>query len=318
MPEQDIIDRNKQYTEDLKRLRSQLMSDFASKGIDSPVNVQLADDDSLSLSTLFYIMFTSCGGIHISDGEPRIVKSGEECYKLWDGSLLCLASADEYLLALALGLAEIPSDDCFVLCAPGVISVEDLSMFTSSFDIVYSEHGNDKLFAFGRLGTYCTVSLPDWARYIMAQHALDLMTLDIINERRILCFRDRYSFGMTDELPRSIPGIVNGLLMGEEVDDCILYRPDSMDDIEPWRLKAIQKKFVLSPEGDADMRKIYDICCIWTAVCSQLSIASAITSPELSNSEIVEEKLHTLGEVLGIRSAIDAYMAGVSVEDIIA
>lgn len=311
---EDIQEKNRKYREDLSSLRARLSSDLRTLG-----NVRAAEaleaDDDLGLSTVFYIMFTSCGLVDFSKKEPAIIKNCKATYDIWDREHLCLASAEDILSAVAIGAVDDPRSP--VLCAPGVLSDDDRALFEGAFDVVYSEQAHP-VFGYGTLGRHPVVNVPDWAYHEMASNALDRMAHDLLESRSALCVSDLPHSMFEDEFPTLPHAVLFAMCSGAPLPDKMVYRPASGKNVEEWKKRAV-RKFVISPDVDEDMRRVYDICRLWVETCSRLSVASVTSMRELSNEpELVVKNIGKLGELIGMESMVEAYLSGVPVEDILA
>lgn len=310
----DIQERNRIYRENLDLLREQLRRDFTSFGNAQAAHAMEKDDD-LGLTTIFYIMLTSCGIVDFSKNEPSMIKNCRAAYDIWDKKHLCLAGAEDLLAAVAIGAVDDPHAP--VLCAPGVLSPEDLKLFNEAFEVVYSEH-DAPVFSYGALGKFPLVDVPDWAYYVMSQNTLDLLSQDILNERHILCVYDMPHPILVDHPPVLSHSVVLALCLDVDLPEKMYRRPSSMNFTEGWKVKALSSKFVISPTSDADMRHVYDIYKLWNETCKSTSVASIATVRGLDDTNRICENIGKLSEVLGMDSIIDAYMAGVPIEDLLA
>lgn len=311
----DIAEKNRLYRENLDKLRRQLAQDFRAGENEAAADAMDVDDD-LGLTTIFYIMFTSCGIVDFSKPEPALVKNCKAAYELWDKKHLCLASAEDLMAAVAVGYVDNPHST--VLCAPGVLSDADLALFNKAFSVVYSDHAASA-FSYGTLGRYPLVPMPDWAYYVMCQNTLDLLCQDVLNERNVLCVYDMPHAMLSEgKRPSIAHAVVLELCLGVQLPDKMRYRPASMNSVDGWKVKAISSRFVISPDADEDMAHVYDIYRLWDETCKRLSIASIASMNELDDTDLLCENIRTLGDVLGMDSIIDAYMEGVPIEDLLA
>lgn len=317
---EDIEKQNQEYYARLAQEKVSFAADARERG-NTAIAAEIDADGSDGLVVSLNICINSCGFV-IADadaqGNHRLRKaSAREAYNRWNWSDMSLATADNLLASAAIGHID-PHEVFCVLCAPSMLSDQDLEIFGRCMNVVLGQGGECFSYESDAPVSVCmsnSAEAPTWARSLAAKNCVRAIAKDIIVSEKMIVIAGRYAYGYKDELEIADSAIVKSLLRGTGVEGG-LFANEHVEPPSAWQRDALAR-VGLSPRDCDELRRIVDIVQLWTAICSNTSVVSRMSVQDLQDPDVVADKLHYLGNAISIDAFIRGYIAGIPLSDLV-